>query len=330
MMRGGKDGWSRRGWIGAVLAGWALLGAWQVARAAPAAGAEAAATQPATAPATTQPAGKLPAASQGVRAVPAGLSVVEASTLTEEEKSLVNLATDGDDQWMTTGLYVLLRRAAMLPDGKATYDAATPVDTMSFWSTPAVLRGKLVRFDGLYAGRVDPVKAGPNDWWAGKQFYAIFVKAKADQDAIVVAVTEPPPRDMRPLTKLNFVGFFYKTFQWNVSGDSGNPMEKRVYPMLVAQKAYRFTAEVSSPLGGSTGVLVAIAGGLLIFAMIRAYIRARQRQAEDARKEAVAAAAAQAPEVDFDIDPELGRQVEQFQAEHGVADPGRDKEDSAR
>jgi hypothetical protein len=323
MMQRGKDGWSWRGWIGAVLAGCVVWGAAICrAQAAPAASAPTGAT--------TQPAGERPSVSQVFRPAPKGLSVVEASTLTDEEKSLVNLATDGDDQWMSTGLYVLLRRAEMLPDSKAAYDAATQIDTMSFWSTPAVLRGKLVRFDALYAGRGERagvIKAGPNDWWGGKQFYTIFVKAKADQDAIVVAVTEPPPADLRLLTKLSFAGFFYKTFQWTVSADSGNPMEKRVYPMLVAKKAYRFTGEVSSPLGGSTGVLVAIAGGLVVFAMVRAYIRARQRQAQEAKE--LAKVAVEAPEVDFDIDPELGRQVEQFQAERSEGGHGRDKKNPA-
>jgi hypothetical protein len=327
MMQGCKDGWSRRGWIGAVLAGFVALGAWQLGRVAPAGGAEAAATQPATAAAaarpqrpatapataeaTTQPAGKPALVAQGLRPVPKGLSVGEASTLTAEETSLLGLVPDGDEQWVTTGLYILLRRAEMLPDGKATYDAASPIDTMSFWSSPAVLRGKLVRFDAFYAGRVDTVKSGANDWWGGKQFYMILVKAKPEQDAIAVAVTEKPPADLRMLTKLNFAGFYYKTFQWNVSGDTGNPLEKRVYPMLVAKKAYRFAGEVSSPLGGSTGALVAIAGGLLIFGMVRAYIRTRQRQAEEARAEI--RAAAKPPEIDFDIDPELGRQVQEFQ-----------------
>jgi hypothetical protein len=341
MMQGCKDGWSRRGWIGAVLAGCVALGAAAVlGHAAPgdgaaggattqpatAASAAAPAATPATAAATAQPAGQPAPASQAFRPVPKGLSVVQASSLTGEERSLLNLVADGDDQWLSTGLYVLLRHAEMLPDSKATYDAAEPIDTTSFWTRPAVLRGGLVRFDGLYAGRVDPVKAGPNDWWGGKQFYTIFVKAKPDQDAIVVAVTEPPPADLRLLTKLSFAGFFYKTFQRSVSGDSGDPTDKRVYPMLVAKKAYRFNTEVSSPLGGSTGVLVAIAGGLLIFAMVRAYIRARQKQAAETKREADVEAAAEAPEVDFDIDPELGKLVEELQAEHPEENQGRQKD----
>lgn len=352
MMQGCKNGWSRRGWIVAVLAGCSAMGAaGLLGHAAPGDGATgAAATQPATAAgaaaperpaaapapaaapttaaATTQPAGKMPPPSQAFTPVPKGLSVVEASTLTEQEKTLLDLVADGDDQWVSSGLYVLLRHAEMLPDSKATYDAAPQADMMKFWSAPATLRGKLVRFDAIYAGPLEPIKAGPNDSWRSKQFYRIFVKPDPKQDAIAVAMTQPPPPDLRLGTHLSFVGFFYKTLLLPVSAESGNPMEKRVYPMLVAKKAYRFLPEPSSPLGGSWGVLVAIGGGLLIFAMARAYIRARQKQAVEAVREAKKEAADEAPETDFDIDPELGKLVEEFQAEHPEENHGRPKKDS--
>jgi len=81
---------------------------------------------------------------------------------------------------------------------------------------------------------------------------------------------------------------------------------------MAEPSAHGFGAPARRPVG-RLGLVVLLALGVVALAVMT--------QAE---------AAAEAPETDYDIDPELGRQVEQFQAEHGVADPRRDKRDSAR
>lgn len=332
MMPGCKDGWSRSGWIGVVMAGLAVWGASSVqGQATPPASAPAgAATQPAPTPAeavTPVPASKPAPAGGVVRPILTGQSIEEVSSLTAEEKGLIDLAIDGDEQYVTTGLYVLLRRAAMMPGDEEAYSTIKSVDPPSFWSAPAVLRGRLVRFDGLYFGPAEAPRPVPNEWWAGNRFYLVNIKQRMEGPTIIVALTEPPPAELRKGTKLGIAGFFFKNVLLRVDAASGNPAEKHLYPVVVAKKIYRVPTDISSPLGGSTGVLVAIAGGLVIFAMVRAYIRAKQRQVAEARQEAlVAAQASEAPPEDFDIDPELGRQVEEFQAEHPAGqDDGQGK-----
>jgi len=268
----------------------------------------------ATASTTSQAAAE---SSTPIRPVPPGLTAAEACALTMEERVLVNVVTDGDDVWTTTGLFVLLRRAAMLPEGPETYDAAEHPDPLTFWSAPSTYRGRLVSLEAIYAGRVDVRSPAVNtEWWGPRAYYLMHVKAPGAPEAIVIALTQPPPKGLHLGDRIRGVGFFYKTMLWPVSAEAGNPTERRVYPVLVGR-----TVQPAQdgrvgwmPRSGYRGLLVAIAGALAVFLVIRLYLRTRQREQVQRRQTGLEPPGSAA---DDEMDPEFQRQMEEYLRDAG-------------
>jgi len=288
----------------------------------PPSSAEAMAPSPASSPAPAS----ATAPSVAVRETSSGVSLAEACALTADERALLDTVSDGDDQWSCTGLYVLLRRATMLPTGRQTYDAASHPNPLSFWSAPSLYRGRLVSLEAVYAGRVDeqdPITV--TEWWGNRKYYLMHVKAAGAPEAIVVTLTEPPPKGLRLGSRVDVAGFFYKTMLWPVSPESGNPSERRIYPVLVARSVYEFQADQRGwmPRQGFGGLLVSLAVAMVIFAVVRIRLRARRQQAAPGRRWEPAPGR---PPSDDELDPEFQRQMQQYLDEERSSD----KNDKAR
>ena len=273
-----------------------------------AAGAPPPATGPATAPAT-RPA-LLPIVAAG--------SVEQALRYTDEEKTILADVHDRDGTLSTPALYLLLRRAQMLPAGRGALTEADRPNPRNLWRRPADYRGRLVRLEGRYLGQDDwSAQATPTRWWGTRGVWLVYLVETETGDAgrIMVMLPRKPPVNLRVGHRLQVAGLFYKVVELPGRDD---PSQKKRYPVIAAQALFR-------PGGGAGGAGIP-PQALLMFALVvlllvgffllrrrtsrrparagKEYTPLRHEDADDAEQE---------PEP---VDPELIRQVREYQAEH--------------
>jgi hypothetical protein len=277
------------------------------------ASAEAPATAPATGP-LTRPAGT-------TKAPPAASTIEQVCQFSAEELLQISLITDGDEEWLTTPLCVLLGRAAMLPKGNDVFEKAMWPKPNEFWGAPQKYRRQLVALEGTYAGLTESKKAGISQWWPTRDFSVLHVAVSRDQ-VVLVALAEKPP-DLKKYSKIKFVGFFYKTAQLPVIG---NPNEKRIYPVFVARAIVPLGSTDTAPsgLGRPISLISAIVVLLALALFIQLRLKARKQRLMMMQRVHALSHPAE-PDSDFDIDPQLQQEVERFETEqeaaHGHAAP---------
>ncbi|MCY2925923.1 MAG: hypothetical protein NT031_10875 [Planctomycetota bacterium] len=241
-----------------------------------------------------------------------------AAGFSEEETVLIKSATDDDEYWQATPLFVLLKHAALLPDGEAA--AAEKIDLNALWHAPQKYREKFkpVTFEGWYTGVCEKREGVAKEWWPAGTFYLMHVRVTTDKDSpiVLVAVTRAPSASLVSGTKLNFTGYFYKNARLPLQQKES---EKRINPVLVAKAAEIGTLETaaSRPFN-SWGIVAAIVTLLGLGLYFQMRVRASRQQA--AMHVRVQALTHQPEEdADFDVDPSLAQEVERFEAEQEAA-----------
>lgn len=239
--------------------------------------------------------------------IPASGSLADALAFTPAERDILFSVRDGDGQLDTAALYVLLRRAMMLPDTPQTLAEADPIHAANLWKDPARYRGQLIRLEANYAGKSIDWSADvtPSVWWGAREVYAVYAYVPGTSEPVIVFLTEKPPETIP--AKLEIVGFFYKLLDEPSAFD---PSRRGLYPVLVAKNVQRQTFAMPE-MSGALGVVMGLAAvGLIAWIVLR---RRNRRLAVALHRRHVRPALAQeAPQEPDGVDEELQRQVEQF------------------
>ena len=241
--------------------------------------------------------------------VPASGSLADALAFTPAERDILFSVRDGDGQLDTAALYVLLRRAMMLPGTPETLAEADPIHAANLWKDPVRYRGQLIRLEANYAGKSIDWSADvtPSVWWGTREVYAVYAYIPGTSEPVIVFLTEKPPETIP--AKLEIVGFFYKLLDEPSAFD---PSRRGLYPVIVAKNVQR-QAFAMPEMSGTLGIVMGVvAVGLIAWFVLR---RRNRRLAADLRLRHVRPASAEdAPQEPDDVDEELQRQVEQFKA----------------
>ncbi len=236
---------------------------------------------------------------------------------------------DGDGQLDAAALYVLLRRAEMLPPEGRTFEEAEQPNPKSFWAEPQRYRARLVRVTGRPVGQVTDwsEKVKPTPWWGRRPAYVVYLQVPEVAEPILVFLTRRPP-DRLP-RKLRVAGLFYKLVSLPENRRTGDPAIRHEYPVIVS-RAVR-AAEVAGGLPVEFVVFFSVVIVMVvIFLMLRRYLsrrppragrRYRPRRSEAAPPPADAAAAQ-------DVDEELRRQVEAARGRPGASQGGEHADDT--
>jgi hypothetical protein len=253
----------------------------------------------------------------GTSSAPGGTSrssvLSDALQYTGQERAILGGISDGDSQFETTGLYILLAHAARLPgmaEEFASHADQPAIDNL--WSQPEAYRGRLIRLRGHYAGLTEERQVAANPWF-DKRFFLLHMKVLKAREAIVVALTQQPPA-FRLAQPLEVTGLMYKTVAWQTREDNGDGGPRRLFPVLVAKTIAQ--AEVPEPVKdtqGSIYMVVMITTGMLILMLAMRLWRFRPMApaASMHRQRDIVPAA----EDQGEVDPELCRAVKEFQSE---------------
>lgn len=235
---------------------------------------------------------------------------------TDSERQILSTVHDGDGLLDNPALYVLLRRARMLPPGREVLEEADQPNPRNLWDDPARYRGQLVRVSGLFAAKtLDwPAQVTTSPGWGSRPVYATYISAPDWPEPMVVFLPEKPP-DWAKGAKVEVSGYFYKLLR---QASARQPSNLGLYPVLVARQLYRPSME----LPGLTSIWNLIIGLAAILAIVFFVLRRRTRRKpgdslEHLRKMATTNQPDQPMEKDGPVDEELARQVEQYQARHG-------------
>ena len=280
------------------------------------------ATAPATAPAET------PAAAEPVEPshdITVAATVEQALAYSAGELNILSSVRDGG-AWNHLAFYVLLRRAAMLPEGLKMIDEAEQPNPRDFWKEPQRYRGRLVRFEGKiprpiaeWTGRLTTTS-----WWGGRPVYMLDVIEETTGQPLLVAMIEEPNANIKQKQKLRFAGIFYKLVTLPENSKTGDPNVTHEYPVIVAKQFY--AGKVEPDESWYVAVIV-----LALAALVAAFVVVRQRNrrlirrdalGQERRRREVPAEYEGAP-----VDEELRRQVEASKAgkesQPGGPDGGR-------
>lgn len=273
--------------------------------------------------------------------------VEQALRLSDREKQILASVRDGNSQLDEAGLYVTLRRAAMLPVGQATLDKADSVPVDNLLARPERYRGQLIRMD-VRVWRVQKWQSEltPTIWWGRRPIWRLDCTIRGagrdDPSAgvpVMLLLTQLPEGyregEFRTGPSARVAGLFYKTVQLRKDGPQGEGSpESRLYAVLAGNALY---ASQGSDAGDgllSSPMTYIIAGLLLL--MVVGFIFARRMAARRPVRPWRQYASPQTGEsqelADGPVDEELARQVRQFQQEHGIDpdQPSKETPDESR
>ena len=256
------------------------------------------------------------------------LSIVPADTVedalaySQKEKTILEDVYDRDDQINTSAFYVLLRRAAMLPKGRVALDQAEQPNPKSLWKEPKRYRGRLVRLEAIYAGRITEYtkNLSPSRWWGKRSVWMMDVVEYRTNKPVIVALTEKPPK-ITIGTRVRVAGIFYKIVRLPENKQTGDPSKKHDYPIIVAKNVFLFqslttgTAPMGAVIMSMTVILM-----LVLFIILRRRITGRLETSQSRR---AAELAPKSPEED-EVDEELIREVESYLAEKQDSEKKKD------
>ena len=240
-------------------------------------------------------------------------TVEDALAYSQAEKTILEDVYDRDDQINTSAFYVLLRRAAMLPAGRVVLNQAEQPNPKSLWKEPKRYRGRLIRVEAIYAGRITEYtkNLSPSKWWGNRPVWMMDVVEYQTNKPIIVALTEKPPK-ITIGTRVKVAGIFYKVVRLPENKQTGDPSKKHDYPIIVAKNVFLFQSLTTgtAPLGAVIMSLTVILM-LVAFIMLRHYITRKVKTSQPRR---AVEPVPKNPEED-EVDEELLREVESYLAE---------------
>ena len=289
-------------------------------------------SQPAAKQPTTMPwSPTLPSDDHKVMPITRAQTVEGALAYSDDEKIILDDVGDGDGQWSTPALYIMLRRAEMLPSGDKTLEEAERPNPKDFWREPGRYRGRLVRVDVRYGGRVTPWTENitPTRWWGRRNVWLVDVLVEAEKtkpptyERMLVVMGHEPPKKLLDRQRLELVGIFYKLAKLREDAGEGDPNKKNDYPVIVAGALFPPRSGEDSFQWGSVLMILAVMVMLFVFMRLRRSVSRRRaadrREYKPVRPEDSAAAGAKAGPVE-EVDEELRRQVESYRAERKIKD----------
>ncbi len=244
-------------------------------------------------------------------------SVQKALDYSPEERQILQDVRDGDGQLDAPALYVLLRRAQMLPPGAQTYDEAEQPNPKSFWTEPARYRGRLVRVDGVRVGELtdwsDQMADTP--WWDRRGGHVLYLKVDEIPEPVLVFLTSKPPRQL--VQRLRIAGLFYKLVRLPENPQTGDRSVTHEYPVIAAKILYATAPGANFP-AGIYAMFALVLALVAVFLILRRQIGRRNR-AEATRRyrpprfQLTPRRDEDEPPQETDqVDEELQRQLEQY------------------
>jgi len=255
---------------------------------------------------------------------PTLMPVVQADTVeraldySADERIVLSDVADDNSRLNHPALYLLLRRAAMLPDGTAPFDEAEQPNPKDLWKDPRRYRGRLVRVAGLYAGRQTDLTATghytPTRWWGTRKAWLVDIHEPKTGQIVLLVLPERPPR-MAQGQRVRFAGLFYKRVTLRENRTTGDPRKRHEYVVIVGKFLDRGWGGAGGLLGGislpaQVIIMVAVILGLLVgFVLLkRTMSRPSARRRAEYRPLRFEDAADDRAEADG-VDEELRRQV---------------------
>lgn len=175
---------------------------------------------------------------------PSALTVSEVLTFDEDERTILEDLTD-DDQWDASALYVLLRRAEMLPRGRGTLDQADSPSLGNLWAHPGRYRGQLIRVrarkildfeDHTETARRTRRWPYPKPVWLAYAEVIVGTGKARQPRPIIVILAGKPPEKLGKNQPVELAGLFYKRITAQQRGQKGQPAKKGLYPIIVARE----------------------------------------------------------------------------------------------
>ena len=252
-------------------------------------------------------------------------TVEEALAYSDDEKIILDDVSDGDGQLSTPALYIMLRRAQMLPEGDKTFEEAERPNPKDFWREPERYRGRLVRVKVRYGGRAElwTKNVTPTRWWGRRDVWMVDVLVEAEKAKpptyrrMLVVMGHEPPKNLSNRQPLELVGIFYKLAKLREDAKEGDPNKKNEYPVIVAGALFVPLPGEDSFQWGAVLMIIAVMVMLFVFIRLRRSVSRRRaagrREYKSMRPDDSAAGAAAGPAEE--MNEELRRQVESYRAE---------------
>jgi len=272
-----------------------------------------------------------PAAVKGEELLPIATAetVAKALAFDEDERTILEDVKDGDTKLNMDALYVLLRRAEMLPEGPETFEEAEQPNPKSFWTEPQRYhdggRPRLVRVAGsLYSRPTDwSEEVKPTRWWGTRPVYVLYLKAAGMPEPVLVFLTRKPPEKLP--RQLQVAGLFYKVVRRPENPETGDPDTEHLYPVIVAKEIFQAGAPGGLPFQ-SVLIVVLVVVLLAAFFLVRRWL-GRTPARSPGRHESMPAAGEDRrggqDEADSEeVDEQLRREVEAFRAARGASGKG--------
>ncbi len=238
-------------------------------------------------------------------------SVAEALEFTEQERIVLADVRDGDGQFNYSPLYVLLRRAAMVPGGEQAYRHADRPNPENFWLHPQRYRGALVEVELVYRRLTDwSDRVVWTRWWGERGLYWMDVLERSTGRPMIVLLPRRPAGRFSEGQPLRCVGLFYKLLSWPVEAAEGQTPRRMDFPVLVA-----VTVEPPPRRGRvptrTTVMLLVVVALLVLYMVLRRRVTRRSALARTRYRPLRTEGGGQAD----GVDEELVRQVEAFRSE---------------
>ncbi len=212
----------------------------------------------------------------------------------------------------TPALYVLLRRSQMLPEDRATLEAAQQPTIRQLWDKDDSLRGQLVRVQGRIHHIEDWTDnaQGSTRWWGQRKVFIVYLTEDRSGDLVLVMLSTPPNRGVAARQQVQFAGIYYKLVSLPLREDASKHVD---YPVLVARQVYMHPQartwgyDLSGGwVGGIVVAVVVLAGAYA--AALRSVRKRRVRTEENHRRQRLPLP----PELDQPVDQNLIDQVQAF------------------
>ncbi|MDY7010406.1 MAG: hypothetical protein SVV80_06590 [Planctomycetota bacterium] len=253
-------------------------------------------------------------------------TVEDALAYSDDEKIILDDVRDGDGQLSRPALYIMLRRARMLPGVDKTLEEAERPNPKDFWREPERYRGRLVRVKVRYGGRTTAwtENVTPTRWWGRRDVWMVDVLVESEKTKpptyrrVLAVMGHEPPKNLLDRQPLELVGIFYKLARLREDAEEGDPDIMNEYPVIVAGALF------AAPSPGENGfqwgavlMIVAAMVMLFVFMLLRRSVsrrRAAGRREYPPMRPDDSAGGAEAGPME-EVNEELRRQVESYQAE---------------
>lgn len=258
--------------------------------------------------------------------------------MTPMEQDILAAVRDRSRQLDEQGLYVMLRRAACLPQlTDEQYESLSQIAVARLLGSPQKLRGEPTRLRMIVvtSEKWDAAKGlGTSRWWPRDRAvwwmtgFDVTGNTPSNEPVAVISLVDPQTILGKPLRVddegmavypigkvLQLAGVFYKVYTADSRGDATNPPRPTDYPLIVAWQLKKGPSVAGS--GNSFGLLAILLGVLVL-----AYVMLR-RKAKAVKAAATGRASDYRPptyddqpptQEPNDIDPELKAAAEELLA----------------